>query len=98
MNKEEKKQHLIDLMRMDEETGLYEHSDLTIPNLNDCSLSIAGSLPSSSFTFCLKQDEPPIIIIDEKGFQYKGELIEDAGEVYKLFKEFLQIKQEIEKL
>jgi hypothetical protein len=47
-------------------------------------------LPPSSFIFCLKQDEPPIIIIDEKGFQYKGELIEDAGEVYKLFKEFLQ--------
>ena len=88
--KEEQKQHLIDLMRMDEEAGLYEHSDLTIPNLDNCLITMEGSLLSSSFIFCLKQDEPPIIVIDEKGFQYKGELIEDAGEIYKLFKEFLQ--------
>jgi hypothetical protein len=90
MNKEEQKQYLIDLMRMDEEAGLYEDSDLTIPNLDNCSISLVKPLPPSSFIFCLKQDEPPIIVIDEKGFQYKGELIEDAGEVYKLLKEFLQ--------
>ena len=57
--------------------------------LYDLPLSVSVNLPPNSFIFKLKQDEPPIIIIDEKGFQYKGELIEDGGEVYKLFKEFL---------
>lgn len=49
---------------------------------------IIASLPPNSFTFSLKDNEP-IIVIDEEGFNYKGELIEDAGEVYRLFKEFL---------
>ena len=42
----------------------------------------------NSYTFnCIKNE--PIIVITEDGFKYKGELIEDAGEIYKLFKEFL---------
>jgi hypothetical protein len=41
----------------------------------------------NNFIFCLKNEE--VIVIDEVGFKYKGELIEDKGEVYKLFKEFL---------
>ena len=41
----------------------------------------------NSFIFCLKNEE--VIVIDEVGFKYKGELIEDKGEVYKLFKQFL---------
>ena len=49
---------------------------------------IIASLPPNSFTFSLKDNEP-IIVINEEGFKYKGELIEDAGEVYRLFKEFL---------
>jgi len=81
MNKEEQKQHLIDLMRMDEEAGLYEYPTTRIIN---------PPAPPNKFIFHLKQNEPPIIVINENGFQYKGELIEDAGEVYKLFKEFLQ--------
>tara|TARA_R110000868_G_scaffold101340_1_gene278968 strand:+ start:83 stop:331 length:249 start_codon:yes stop_codon:yes gene_type:complete len=44
--------------------------------------------PPSSFTFDLGNN--PIIVINEEGFRYKGELIEDAGEVYELFKEFLK--------
>jgi hypothetical protein len=62
------------------DSGLYE---LKIPDIQQIT-------PTNSFVFHSKQDELPIIVIDEKGFQYKGELIEDAGEVYKLFKEFLQ--------
>jgi hypothetical protein len=42
----------------------------------------------NKFIFCLKNEE--VIVIDEVGFKYKGELIEDKGEVYKLFKEFLK--------
>jgi hypothetical protein len=42
----------------------------------------------NNFIFCLKNE--PIIVIDEVGFKYKGELIEDKGEVYRLFKEFLK--------
>lgn len=44
--------------------------------------------PPSSFIFDLGNN--PIIVINEEGFRYKGELIEDAGEVYELFKEFLK--------
>jgi len=44
--------------------------------------------PPSSFTFDLGNN--PIIVINEEGFRYKGELIEDAGEVYELFKEYLK--------
>lgn len=39
-----------------------------------------------------KTDEP-IIVITEDGFKYKGELIEDKGEVYKLFKNYLTSSQ-----
>ena len=47
-----------------------------------------ASLLPNSFIFTLKDNEP-IIVLSGEGFKYKGELIEDAGEVYKLFKEFL---------
>jgi hypothetical protein len=45
-----------------------------------------------SYTFNGIKDEP-IIVITEDGFKYKGELIEDKGEIYKLLKEFLQKSQ-----
>ena len=45
-----------------------------------------------SYTFNGIKDEP-IIVITENGFKYKGELIEDGGEIYKLLKEFLQKSQ-----
>jgi hypothetical protein len=44
--------------------------------------------PTNSITFTLGNN--PIIVINEEGFRYKGELIEDAGEVYELFKEYLK--------
>lgn len=46
----------------------------------------------NSYTFSIKTDEP-IIVITEDGFKYKGELIEDKGEVYKLFKNYLTSSQ-----
>ena len=46
----------------------------------------------NSYTFNIIKDEP-IIVINEDGFKYKGELIEDGGEIYKLLKEFLQKSQ-----
>lgn len=55
-------------------------NNLTINSINQ---------PPTSFSFYLKTGEQPIMVIDETGFKYKGELIEDAGEVYRLFKEFL---------
>jgi len=48
-----------------------------------------GVIPPNSFILSLNREEP-IIIIDEEGFKYKSELIKDSGEIYKLFKEFLQ--------
>ena len=42
----------------------------------------------NSFIFSIKTDEP-IIVISEDGFKYKGELIEDKGEIYQLFKNYL---------
>jgi hypothetical protein len=44
--------------------------------------------PTNSFIFDLGNN--PIIVINEEGFRYKGELIEDVGEVYELFKEYLK--------
>ena len=47
----------------------------------------------NSIIFGLTPDEP-IIVIDEIGFKYKGELIEDAGEIYKIFKDFIENRVE----
>jgi hypothetical protein len=51
-------------------------------------LTTTESLKTNSITLVLKNE--PIIVINEEGFRYKGELIEDAGEVYELFKEYLK--------
>jgi hypothetical protein len=45
------------------------------------------------YTFSGIINDEPIIVITEDGFKYKGELIEDGGEIYKLLKEFLQKSQ-----
>jgi hypothetical protein len=50
--------------------------------------SLSALPQTNSITFSLKNNEP-VIVMDEVGFRYKGELIEDAGEIYKLFKEYL---------
>jgi hypothetical protein len=43
----------------------------------------------NTITFNLKNNEP-VIVLDEVGFKYKGELIEDAGEIYELFKDYIR--------
>jgi hypothetical protein len=68
------------------------YSKLIKPELyvmdNPCKDISITSLQPHSIVFTIKNGEP-VIVLDEVGFKYKGELIEDAGEVYKLFKEFL---------
>lgn len=83
MNKEEQKKLIIEMMELDEKDGLYVHDDI----LAACSIANASYLQPNSFTFNLNGQQ--IIVINENGFTYNGKLIEDAGEVYRLFKEFL---------
>jgi hypothetical protein len=54
-------------------------------NLSD-KLSIVQK-PINSIMFNINDE--CIITIDDTGFKYKDQLIEDGGEVYRLFKEFL---------
>ena len=56
--------------------------------MNNELIAKGSTLEPNSITFKI-QDEP-IIVLNEEGFRYKGELIEDAGEVYELFKEYLK--------
>lgn len=57
---------------------------------NNNTLLAAPANPKSPNSITFRLGEEDIIVIDEKGFHYKGELIEDAGEVYNLFKQFLK--------
>jgi hypothetical protein len=41
----------------------------------------------SKITFCV--ENAPILIVDEDGFHYKGQVIEDAGEAWKLFTDYM---------
>jgi hypothetical protein len=43
--------------------------------------------PINNITFTINGES--IITIDDYGFKYKDQLIEDGGEVYRLFKELL---------
>ena len=57
-------------------------------------LKISDScIPPESFTLSLDREEPPVIVIDKEGFKYKGELVEDKGEIYQLFKNYLTSSQ-----
>ena len=47
----------------------------------------------NSYTFSGIKTDEPIIVITEDGFIYKGELIEDKGEIYQLFKNYLTSSQ-----
>ena len=48
-------------------------------------------ITTNRFIFKIGDAPEPVIVIDTTGFWYKGELVEDSGEVYRLFKEFIQI-------
>ena len=54
------------------------------------SLLIGGELPPPSITFHTK-DTGEIAKFTEEGFYYKGEFVEDAGEVHRLLKEVLDM-------
>ena len=64
--------------------------DLTLKNNETNSLKINLEPQPNSISFLIKDE--PIIVVDEMGFKYKGELIEDSGEIYKLFKDFVRDK------
>lgn len=57
--------------------------------MEDNNINAPGTTQANSFIFKVGDSPEPVIVIDQKGFWYKGELVEDAGEVYQLFKEFI---------
>ena len=48
--------------------------------------------PRNEFRFF--KDETEVLRLDDKGFHYKGETIDDAGEAYKLFMDWMKNSQE----
>ena len=97
--KEMEKQMVIDIVEKSRATGLTgEYLLLTYgskgSDVTASQLKISDScIPPESFTLSLDREEPPIIVIDKEGFKYKGELVEDKGEIYKLFKNYLTSSQ-----
>ena len=59
----------------------------TIYTINSSDKLSILSAPTNNVRFLAKGE--CIITIDDTGFKYKDQLIEDGGEVYRLFKEFL---------
>ena len=70
------------------DSHLVDFTTNTVMTSNTTTYGELTTQPTNSFTLTLGNN--PIIVINEEGFRYKGELIEDAGEVYELFKEFLK--------
>jgi hypothetical protein len=56
---------------------------------NPYTSTIGSESQPNTITFSLKNNEP-VIVLDEVGFKYKGELIEDGGEIYELFKDYIR--------
>lgn len=46
--------------------------------------------PANEFRFFNATDESEVLRLDNAGFHYKGETINDAGEAYKLFMAWLK--------
>ena len=40
--------------------------------------------------FCFFKDQTEVLKLDEKGFHYKGQTIDDAGEAYRLFMDWMK--------
>ena len=58
-------------------------------------LEIGGDMPPSTIAFSIGEPLKEIARFTEEGFYYKGEFIDDAGEVHRLLKEVLgQMKAE----
>ena len=51
--------------------------------------------PPLSYTFNIKNE--PTIVIDQYGFKYKGEIIANKSEVYKMFNNYINYYKDIEK-
>jgi len=48
--------------------------------------------PKNEFRFLTNETE--VLRLDEKGFHYKGETVDDAGEAYRLFIDWMKSSQE----
>jgi len=58
-------------------------------------LKVGGNMPPSTITFSIGEPLKELARFTEEGFYYKGEFIDDAGEVHRLLKEVLsQMKAE----
>ncbi len=58
-------------------------------------LKVGGNMPPSTIAFSIGEPLKEIARFTEEGFYYKGEFIDDAGEVHRLLKEVLgQMKVE----
>ena len=56
---------------------------------------VGGNMPPANITFNIGKPLEEIARFTEEGFYYKGEFIDDAGEVHRLLKEVLgQMKAE----
>ena len=66
-------------------------SDLTMPNSDENVFSANDAMAQSSIIF--RNDFDCVIRIDGKGFHYRGQFIEDAGEAHRLLVEFLREHQ-----
>ena len=54
---------------------------------------IVGITPSHEFRFSADNE---VLRLDKDGFHYKGETIDDAGEAYKLFTDWLRMTQAVD--
>lgn len=50
--------------------------------------AVIGVTPKNEFEFMSGDDE--VLRLDENGFHYKGQTIDDAGEAYRLFMDWLK--------
>lgn len=50
--------------------------------------SVIGVTPKNEFQFMSDDDE--VLRLDEKGFHYKGQTIDDAGEAHRLFMRWMK--------
>ena len=50
--------------------------------------------PSNEFRF--NKEDKEVLRLDERGFHYKGQTIDDAGKAYRLFMEWMNKAQESE--
>ena len=67
-------------------SDLYLDNTISTVSLSD-DFKITGTTVASTINFNLGGEA--VLVIDEKGLTYRGELAEDAGECYAMLTEFL---------